>query len=952
MDSKQQHTNAQLFAQRWAGRGDEKQDTHNFWHDLLLSVYGVSNPATVIQFEKRVHLSHTSFIDGYIATSKVLIEQKGMKIDLNKKERQSDGQELTPYEQAFRYASALPLDERPRYIVTCNFQSFQIYDQNNVDPLHQTPIIIELAELPKAYASLNFLTDLKDYARQAELDISTKAGVLIGKLYNALLKQYGEGAENDPQVLQELNKLCVRIVFCLYAEDAFLFPVKDQFATFLKSFSVDNINTGLEKLFAILNTKEENRSRTTQDKFLAFPYVNGGLFADSVYNVPEFSQEAADILIKECSEGFDWSGISPTIFGAMFESTLNPDTRRSGGMHYTSLENIHKVIDPLFLNELTAEYQAIEDKIFKERHLSDLKGTAARVSLLSEDRQQLIALQDKLASLKFLDPACGSGNFLTESYLCLRRIENKILSLLNGQQIDLFRDINVKVSLDQFYGIEINDFAVSVTKTALWIAEAQMLEETNNLLGCHLLFLPLKSFEHVFEGNALKLDWNEVVPANELNYIMGNPPFVGAKHMTSEQKKDATDVFGKIKLANSIDYVVAWFFKTSQFIQNTSVKAALVSTNSICQGEQVAPVWKKLQQSYGVKINFAYRTFEWDSEASDKAHVHCVIVGFSCDSLQHKVIYLEDGCCIKANNINGYLTDAVNCYIEKRSTPISDVPYMDYGNMANDGGNYILSPDERTQLISQDPDLENWIREFVGAAEFIKRQKRYCFWLKDISPAEIRKHPEIKKRVEAVKELRLQSSASATREKALVPHLFFYCSHPNSDYLLIPRVSSERREYIPIGFNHPDVIASDACSIVPNATLFHFAVLTSSVHNAWMRTVAGRLKSDYRYSGGVVYNNFIWPEADDAQKEQLAKTAQDILDARALYPDSSLADLYDPLLMPIELKKAHTANDKAVLKLYGFKTTASEEEIVAQLMQLYANKVATLDVKENKKTKK
>lgn len=549
------------FVAKWSNKGDEKQDTHNFWHELLLTVYGVSNPSAVIEYEKRVHLGHISYIDAYISSSKVLIEQKGYKIDLNKKEKQSDGEELTPYEQAFRYAGALPLSEKPRYIVTCNFKTFQIYDQNHEDPLNQPPIVIKLKDLPKAFSSLEFLVDLKSKAKEVELDISVKAGSLIGRLYDSIIKQYDKDIASDPVFLQNLNKLCVRLVFCLYAEDAFLFPKKNQFGDFLKTFSVENINTGLEKLFRILNTKESERSKLTDPKYLAFPYVNGGLFADHEYEIPAFSQESADILIKECSNGFNWSGISPTIFGAMFESTLNPETRRSGGMHYTSIENIHKVIDPLFLDEIKAEYQAIEDKIFKERHLADARATKVRVGILNEDRIKLKHLQRKIASLKFLDPACGSGNFLTETYLCLRRIENKILLILNGQQRDLFREINIKVSISNFYGIEINDFAVSVAKTALWIAEAQMLEETNNLLGSSLQFLPLKSFEHIVEGNALRMDWNDVVSASDLNYIMGNPPFVGARLMKPEQKDDLSLIFKGIKGVGNLDYVSCWYKK-------------------------------------------------------------------------------------------------------------------------------------------------------------------------------------------------------------------------------------------------------------------------------------------------------------------------------------------------------------------------------------------------------
>ena len=934
------------FVEKWSNKGDEKQDTHNFWHELLLTVYGVSNPSAVIEYEKRVQLGHTSYIDGYISSTKVLIEQKGSKIDLNKKEKQSDGEELTPYEQAFRYAGALPLSEKPRYIVTCNFRTFQIYDQNHDDPLNQDPLVINLEDLPKAFPSLDFLVDLKAKAKEAELDISVKAGSLIGKLYDSIVKQYDKNTSSDPLFLHNLNKLCVRLVFCLYAEDAFLFPKKNQFGDFLKTFSVENINTGLEKLFRILNTKESERSKLTDPKFLAFPYVNGGLFADHEYEIPAFSQESADILIKECSDEFDWSGISPTIFGAMFESTLNPETRRSGGMHYTSIENIHKVIDPLFLDDLKAEYQAIEDKIYKERQIADARGSRTRVSVLNEDRIKLEDLQKKIASLKFLDPACGSGNFLTETYLCLRRIENKILLILNGQQRDLFREINVQVSISNFYGIEINDFAVSVAKTALWIAESQTLEETNNLLGCSLQFLPLKSFDHIVEGNALRMDWNDVVPSSEVDYIMGNPPFVGYFVQSVSQKKDLTSIYvdekGKnYKTSGKIDYVAGWFFLAAKFIFNTPIKVAFVATNSITQGEQVPGVWEPIFSRFDISINFAWKTFKWTSDSFDVATVHVVIIGFSCEKQQKKRIYEKDYITENIKNINPYLVDGDNVFIKARTKPICNVSEMLSGGKPVEGGFLILDEKEKEQLELEEPISKLYIKRLLGGNDFIKGLKRYCLWLVDCSPAVLKRMPKVLARVNEVRNYRLKSKKASTRKSADTPYLFQEVKYSSGDFLAIPEVSSEKRIYIPIGFFSKDTICTNAMRFVPNASLYDFGVITSIVHMAWTRVVTGRLEMRYNYSNTVVYNNFIWPDVTDEQKEKISKTAQSILDARALYPDSSLADLYDPLIMPIELRKAHKENDKVVISAYGWDKDISEQEIVSNLMELYSK--ATLE---------
>lgn len=628
-------------------------------------------------------------------------------------------------------------------------------------------------------------------------------------------------------------------------------------------------------------------------------------------------------MIEKASYGFDWSAISPTIFGAVFESTLNPETRRSGGMHYTSIENIHKVIDPLFLDDLNAVFAEIDN--FK----SAKKWT-----------EKLREFQEKLANLTFFDPACGSGNFLTETYLSLRRLENKVIDKLNGEgQLFLDNSSPVMVSIQQFYGIEINDFAVSVAKTALWIAELQMLQETENIIGKSLDFLPLKSYTNITEGNALTLDWEKCAPRDELNYIMGNPPFVGYSNQTTSQKNDMLGVCldndGKpLNKAGKIDYVSGWYFKAARFMKDTQIRTAFVSTNSITQGEQVAIIWKNIFE-IGTHIDYAYRTFRWDNEAYDKAHVHCVIIGFSCaPNEKAKAIYDGDS-KITAQNINGYLVDAENICIESKNKPICDVPEMVYGNKPTDGGFLFLTPDERKEIIDKEPFVEKFIKQIYGATEYINNQLRYCIWLVNASPKDIRSSKFLSERVSKVKEFRLNSPKEATRKSAETPTLFQGIRHPNSTYIIIPRHSSETRRYIPFGFVEPQIIVNDAVQIIPNATLYHFGILTSSVHMAWVRTVCGRIKSDYRYSKDIVYNNFPWCDPTPEQKSAIEQTAQAIIDARALYPDSSFADLYDETVMPKGLRKAHENNDKAVLKAYGFPAKMSEQEIVAELMKMY-----------------
>ena len=906
---------AKAFAEYWKDRGYEKGESQPFWLSLLRDVLGVEAPEKFITFEEQVHLDHTSFIDGFIPATHVLIEQKGRNKDLRKPIKQSDGTLLTPFQQAQRYSAVLPYSQRPRWIITCNFEEFLVYD---MEKPNGEPEQIFVKDLAKEYYRLMFLVDTGDDNIRREMEVSIQAGNLVGILYDEILKQYHD-PENE-ESLKSLNKLIVRLVFCLYAEDAGIFGGHSKFHNYIKSFSARDMRKALIELFKILDTKPEDRDPYEDEQLSSFPYVNGGLFADENIEIPQMNDNIRDLLLRNASEDFDWSDISPTIFGAVFESTLNPETRRSGGMHYTSIENIHKVIDPLFLDDLRAEFEEIK---------------AIKVAKTRETK--INAFREKLGSLTFLDPACGSGNFLTETYISLRRLENEALEEITKGQIMLDLGDVIKVSIGQFYGIEINDFAVAVAKTALWIAESQMMKETEDIVHQNLEFLPLKSYANIVEGNALRTDWESVVPKDKLNYIMGNPPFVGASMMTSEQKNDAVAIFGKIKLSNSIDYVGAWYHKAAELMQGTKIRAALVSTNSITQGEQVAPLWDKLVNQLNIEIDFAYRTFRWNSEAKDKAAVHCVIIGFSQYGIaKKKMLYFNESVVREVSNINPYLVDAPTVLVVSRAKPLSDIPTMYLGNKPADGGNLILSPEERNEILKTEPELEKYILPYTGAVEYINKKERFCLWLKDVSPADIRKSKVLSQRLSAVREMRLNSTAAPTRAKADTPHLFFFISQPDSNYLLIPSTSSENRRYVPIGFLTPNIIASNSTTIVPNANLYQFGVITSNVHMSWMRTVGGRLKSDYRYSGGIVYNTFPWPTPTDEQKEAIEKTAQAILDARAKYPDCSLADLYDEVAMPPELRKAHQENDKAVMQAYGFwGKLNTESECVAELMKMY-----------------
>ena len=927
MTGVQQKAAVQRFVKNWSGHGNEKQETQRFWIDLLQNVFGVEQATNAIEFEVRVKLDHTSFIDGYIKDTHVLIEQKGADIDLSKGYKQSDGSMLTPFQQARRYAGYLPHNMNPRWIVVCNFKEFHIHDMNRPN---DTPEIIKLEDLEKEYTRLQFLVDKGNERIQKEMEISLQAGELVGKLYDALLKQYNSPASETE--LKSLNMLCVRLVFCLYAEDAGIFGSHTMFHDYLKSFQAKNVRKALIDLFKVLDTKVDDRDPYMDEDLAAFPYVNGGLFADENIIIPRFTEEIIDLLLTNASEDFNWSSISPTIFGAVFESTLNPETRRSGGMHYTSIENIHKVIDPLFYDALASELDEIAAIPVKKTR--DLK---------------LADYQKKLASLTFLDPACGSGNFLTETYLSLRRLENKAVMLRLGEQIIMgdTADFNpIQVSIGQFYGIEINDFAVTVAKTALWIAESQMMKETEAIVHMHLDFLPLTSYANIVEGNALRIDWEEVVPKDKLNYILGNPPFVGYSLQSKEQKEDILSVYvdgkGKpYKTAGKIDYVAGWYFKAAQLMSTggghlSTIRAAFVSTNSITQGEQVAGVWKPLYDRFNIHIDFAHRTFHWDSEASLKAHVHCVIVGFSSISDNTPKMLFDNGRGQRVANINPYLVSAETVFIEARTKSICDVPVLQNGGKPTEGGFLILTHEERDELLSTDPQIAPYIRPYMMGKDFIQRKPRFCLWMVNANPSIMKQCPNVRKRIEQVRDYRLASPKPATQKKAATPMLFDEVRECSTDYVAIPKVSSENRRYIPMDYLSSEIIPGDKLFMIQDAGLYDFGILTSNVHMSWMRAVCGRLKSDYSYSNTIVYNNFPWPTPTDEQKARIEQTAQAILDARALYPDCSLADLYDEVTMPPELRKAHQQNDKAVMQAYGFwGKLNTETECVAALMKMY-----------------
>ena len=930
MNETEQRKSAQAFADRWKGKGNEEQHKQDYWKELLNDVYGI-NEYGYLEFEKPVPMLEdgkktTKFIDVYIPSVKALIEQKGIAFDLDTPEQRGKSK-VTPFEQAKRYNDWLPHSEKARWLITSNFKSIRIYDTNNIIA---EPVEILLEELPNRFHELDFLVDETITKIRQEAQISEDAGRLVGQLYDALKKMYAE--PDAPETLHGLNVLMVRLVFLLYAEDAGLLQAHNAFGDFVASYKPENLRSGLKDLFRILDEPTVDRDPDEPEKLLAFPYINGGLFSNSQkIRIPQFSEEAYNILLNKMSYEMDWKAISPTIFGMVFESTLDSKMRHAGGMHYTSLENIHKILDNLFLNDLKAELNEIKGintrKIDGSRNASSLNAKNARLD----------AFREKLSKIHILDPAAGSGNFLTESYLSLRKLENEAIKERYNNEIFLGGLENpIKVTIDQLHGIEINDFAVAVNKTALWIAEAQMYEETRALVTIDEEFLPLHSNSNIVEGNALQIDWNTICSKDKLTYIIGNPPFLGARVMSKEQKADMISVFGEDwHNVGNLDYVSGWYLKASEMIYNTNIKVAFVSTNSITQGEQVTALWRNLIDKYKININFAFRTFKWESKSKDTATVHVIIIAFSYNPYCNQKFIFDNETKNIVSTINPYLLDAPTIFIESRVHPICQVPEIGIGNQPIDGGFYLFDEDEMQDFIKREPASKKFFRPWYGADEFIKSKKRFCLWLGDCSPIELLKMPECKKRVEAVRQFRSQSKRSSTLKLAKTPTRFQVENIPLDDYILIPSTSSENRSYVPMGFMHSNELTSNAVLIIPNANLYHFGILTSNIHMAWMKAVAGRLEMRYRYSKDIVYNNFPWPKPTDQQKQKIESTAKSILVARENNSKATLGDMYSNLDYFTDLQEAHEKNDKAVMEAYGFQKDISESEIVAELFRMY-----------------
>lgn len=914
---------ARRFVETWTGRGHERSESQTFWYQLLHDVFGIDTPANFVKYELPVRLKNAKFIDAYIPSTKVIIEQKSSTKDLRKAKKQSDKEELTPYEQALRYSTGLKYSERPRWIVTCNFKSFLIYD---MEKPNGEPFEIKLEDLEREYYLLRFLVEDTETTLRHEKEISIKAGELIGKLYDELRKKYIN--PDAPETLRSLNILCVRLVFCLFAEDSGLFGDNHgAFYDYLNSHKPSQMRKALIALFDVLNTPYEERNPydLEDDKLAAFPYVNGGLFAAADIEIPNFTADIANLLLFECSAGFDWSGISPTIFGALFEDTMNPETREVGCMHYTSVENIHRVIDPLFLNDLKDELGLIlKEKVDKKR------------------KQKLNDFQVKLASLTFLDPACGSGNFLTETYLSLRRLENEVIELLAEPGSRYLSTVlsPIKVSIENFYGIEINDFAVTVAKAALWIAEAQMMYETEHIVMRDLEFLPLKSYSHVEGGNALTKDWNKVIAKDKLSYIIGNPPFKGKKSRENDQKNDLLKVIGEDSpRPGNMDLVSGWFYKAARFMQGTNIQASFVSTINITRGEQVSLLWDALIDKYSICIKYAYLPFVWNSESKKKAQVHCTIIGFSCQPAERRIIYSEDAVPQSAKNISPYLRDEETILVSSRNHPLCNVPETGIGNKPIDDSNFLFKPDQKDAFLQQEPEAKKYFMEWYGADELIKGKKRYFLWLAKCSPTELRSLPLCKERIENVRKFRAKSTDAGTRKLANFPTRFHVTNIPETDFMVIPEVASENRKYRPMEYvtveSAKHKLFSNLVKLMPNASYYHFGVLQSIVHMVWTNGICGYKDFRPRYSTDVVFNNFPWPTPTEKQKQAIEKTALAIIAARNNYPECSFADLYDNDTMPDDLREAHLRNDAAVRAAYGFKESMTEHEMIACLLQMY-----------------
>lgn len=918
-------SDAESFASRWANKGNENQDTQRFWIDFYQNVLGVEDAVSRLEFEKPVSTdasTHEGYIDVFIPSAKTLVEQKSLGIDLAKEETRQ-GRKVTPAKQGNAYAQGMPLSQQPRYIIACNFAEFWVFDRER-DSLCREPLFkLPLAELPKNLAAIQFLKGGAEAPATISRAVSVEAGKIMSKLHDLVAEAFDD--PDTPENHHALSVLMTRLMFLMFCEDSGL-VAPNAFRDYVSHFQAGDLRRGLKDLFVWLDTKDEDRDKYAESWLKKLPYMNGGLFREKT-EIPPLSENFRHTLIVEGCQEFDWSGVSPTVFGSIFEGALSHDHRRANGQHFTSPENIHKVIDPLFLDGLKAE--------FDEACAKPVAG-GARTRALKD-------LHKKIGSISILDPAAGSGNFLTESYLCLRRLENRILFELQGDQASFsFEDSgdrDVLVSLRNFHGIELEDFACCVARTALWIAEKQADADTAKVTQRVYQELPLTDYEGIVNANALRIDWNDVVSADEVDYVLGNPPFIGYSNLNEEQKADRVDIFGKT--GGVLDYVACWYRKAADYTRETQARCAFVSTNSICQGQQVEPLWKPLFEDK-VNINFAHKSFVWNSQAADEAHVHVVIVGFSRVNGTKKDLFDRSGSKSEVTHINAYLAAAPDAFVSRRAKPICDVPAMMAGGKPTDGGNLLLTQEERDELLCREPDAAPYIKPFSMGAEYINGIPRYCIWLDGVDPAVLTKLPLVRTRVQAVREFRFTSKKAATQKKAATPWLFDEVRPPKGkSYIAVPKVSSGRRKYVPMGFVTNEMIPGDMLFSVSNAGLYEFGILESQFHNAWMRQVAGRLKSDYRYTNTIVYNNFVWPDASTEQHGYIESCAQGVLDARAEHPDATLADMYNPdneFLFP-DLMKAHAELDAAVESAYGVDFDGDENKIVSHLFNLYAEKV-------------
>ena len=899
---------AARFVAIWKDETSEDAEAKSFW-DGLFDVFGVPRKRYAT-FETKV--TKTNRRDGYIDLlwkGKLLVEHKSSGKDLDR-----------AYAQAKDYFPGLDDADLPRYIVVCNFQKFRVYDLES----GTAPVEFSLSDLVKNVKHLGFIAGYQTREFHEEDPVNIKAAELMGKLHDKL-KDIG-------YVGHELEVYLVRLVFCLFADDTTIFDERgfEDFITQRTSPDGSDLASKLAELFQILNTPETRRLRNLDEQLAAFPYVNGKLF-ETQLSLASFDSTMRGMLIDSCK--LDWGQISPAIFGSLFQSVMDKEARRNLGAHYTSEKNIMKLIKPLFLDALWEDFNTIK-----------------------KSKKKLPEFHAKLGKLRFLDPACGCGNFLVITYRELRRLELAVLKALYGNQIGTSLADVTFVNVDQFYGIELEEFPAQISMVAMWLIDHQMNMEASKEFGEYYRRLPLTKAPNIINGNALRLDWDLVLPKKDDNvFILGNPPF-GGKHLQSdEQKEDMKFACHEISLFASLDFVAAWYVKSARFIQGTNIRCALVATNSITQGEQVGILWSYLLAK-GIKIQFAHRTFKWKNEAKGQAGVYCVIIGFGLANILKKRLFVYDTVNSNpdetlAKNISPYLVDFEDTVILSKSKPISDAPKMVWGNKPVDGGHLIIEDDEKAEFLRREPKATDYIKQLLGAREFLHSEKRWCIWLVDVEPNIIKSMPLVMERIQLVKTMRLGSKDQGARDLAETPYLFRDTRNPKS-FILLPSVSSENRNYVPMGFFGSEVIASNLCHMIPDGGLYDFGILTSLMHMSWMRAVCGRLEGRYRYSSNIVYNNFPWPsEPSAAQKMKVEQAAQKVLDVRAAFPDATLADLYDPNTMPKKLLDAHRELDAAVDACYRKTSFKTELERLEYLFGMYKELTKDLFSKEKKATK-